>query len=87
MRGDRVGALSQPLEFGYRVARKRTHRHVAATAEEWREFLQHKEYLAVMGARIILRLDIDQPDLPGIGTTVEIAPGHANAPVPAYRYH
>ena len=59
-----------------RSAGQQVHRHVAAAAEGRRELLQHQEDLAIIGAGIVLRLDVDRPGLAGVGAAVEVAAGH-----------
>ena len=40
------------------------------------ELLHHQEDLAVIGAGIVLRLDVDRSRLARVGAAVEVAPGH-----------
>ena len=71
-----VGLLAEVLEVLDRLAGEEVHRHVAAAAEGRLELLQHQKHLAVVGAGLVLRLDVDRPDLAGVGAAVEVAAGH-----------
>ena len=45
-------------------------------AEGRLEFLEREEDFAVVGARIVLRLDVNRPRLARVRAAIEVAPGH-----------
>ena len=52
------------------------HRHIAAPAERWRELLQDQEDLAIIGAWIVPRLNVNRPGLTGIRAAIQVASGY-----------
>jgi len=71
-----VGGSPHLLQSLDGSAGKHVHRHIAASAEGWRELLHHQKNLAVIGTGVVLRFDVDRPDLAGVSATIQIAPGH-----------
>ena len=55
-----------------RAGREHVHGHIAAAAERRLEFLHHQEHLPIVGAGVVLRLDVDGPRLAGIGAAIEV---------------
>ena len=70
------GLLADLLQLLDGRAGEHVHRHVAALAEGRLELFQHQEDFAVIGAGVVLRLDIDRASLAGIGAAVQIAARH-----------
>ena len=49
--------------------------HISTAAESWLELLQHQEYLAVIVARLTLRLDVHRTNFATVLSGVEIRSG------------
>src|SRR6185437_3005002 len=51
------------------------HGHVASLAEEWLEFLECQENLAVVGAGVMRGVDVDGPHLAAVLAQMKVAAG------------
>src|SRR6516225_9995361 len=71
-----IGLPADLLQFGYRRSGEKIHRHITALAEGRLEFLKHEEEFAVVGARIVLRLDVNRPRLARVRAAIEVTFGH-----------
>ncbi len=67
-----IGLFADVLQLPDRSAGKKIHLHVAALAERRQELLERQEDLAIVGTRIVRRLDIDRAGLPSVGPETEI---------------
>jgi len=57
-----------------RSAGERADCHIPAVAEGWCELLHHEKNLAVIGASVVLRFDVDWPGLACVCAAVQVGP-------------